>query len=291
MLNYSIQKLNSAKSMDKNSPEEVTIIERRVGWQLIDFKELKKYRDLFYFLAWREIKVLYAQTILGFSWAILHPFIQILIFTVVFGKVARLSTDGIPYFLFSSVAIIPWTYMSQAMTESSQSLVQGQHLLDKVYFPRLLFPLTPVLARLVDFGISILIIIAVSLYYRVVPTWNLVFLPFFMVLMISIPAGIGMWLSALAIRFRDVRHAMPFVVRMLIYTAPIVYSASSIPETYRFIYSLNPIVGVIEGFRSCLLGTAIPWWFIWPSILTAFILLFGGAFYFKRMEWLFVDVI
>ena len=181
--------------------------------------------------------------------------------------------------------------MSQAMTQSSQSLVLGQHLLDKVYFPRLLFPLTPVLARLVDFGISVLIIIAVSLYYRVVPTWNLLFLPLFIILMVSIPAGIGMWLSALAIRFRDVRHAMPFVVRMLIYTAPIVYSASSIPETYRFIYSLNPIVSVIEGFRSCLLGTAIPWWFIWPGILTSFILLFGGAFYFKRMEWLFVDVI
>jgi lipopolysaccharide transport system permease protein len=286
-----IRKLNSIKSMDKVKPEEVTVIEHRTGWQLIDFRELKRYRDLFFFLAWREIKILYAQTILGFSWAILQPLMQILIFTVVFGKVARLSTDGTPYFLFSTVAIIPWSYMSQAMTQSSQSLVLGQNLLDKVYFPRLLFPLTPVLARLVDFGISVIIIIAVSLYYRVVPTWNLLFLPLFIILMVSIPAGIGMWLSALAIRFRDVRHAMPFVVRMLIYTAPIVYSASSIPETYRFIYSLNPIVGVIEGFRSCLLGTTIPWWFIWPGILTSFILLFGGAFYFKRMEWLFVDVI
>jgi lipopolysaccharide transport system permease protein len=286
-----IRKLNSIKSMDKDKPEEVTVIENRTGWQLIDFRELKRYRDLFFFLAWREIKILYAQTILGFSWAILQPLIQILIFTVVFGRVARLSTDGTPYFLFSTVAIIPWSYMSQAMAQSSQSLVLGQNLLDKVYFPRLLFPLTPVLARLVDFGISVLIIIAVSLYYRVVPTWNLLFLPLFIILMVSIPAGIGMWLSALAIRFRDVRHAMPFVVRMLIYTAPIVYSASSIPETYRFIYSLNPIVSVIEGFRSCLLGTAIPWWFIWPGILTSFILLFGGAFYFKRMEWLFVDVI
>jgi len=277
--------------MDNHKPEEVTVVEHRSGWQLIDFKELKQYRDLFYFLVWREIKVLYAQTILGFLWAILQPLIQIIIFTVVFGKVAKLSTDGIPYFLFSSVAIIPWTYMSQAMMQSSQSLVGGQNLLAKVYFPRLLFPLTPVLARLVDFGISILIIIAVALYYRVIPTWNMLFLPLFIVLMVSIPTGIGMWLSALAIRFRDVKHAMPFFVRMLIYTAPIVYSASSIPETYRFIYSLNPIVAVIEGFRSCLLGTAIPWSFIWPGILTSFILFFGGALYFKRMEWLFVDVI
>jgi len=291
MINYIIRKLNSAKNVDKHKPEEVTVIEHRTGWQLIDFKELKNYRDLFYFLVWREIKVLYAQTILGFSWAILQPLIQIIIFTVVFGKVAKLSTDGIPYFLFSSVAIIPWTYLSQAMTQSSQSLVQGQQLLDKVYFPRLLYPLTPVLARLVDFGISVLIIIAVALYYRVLPTRNLLLMPLFIILMVSIPAGIGLWLSALAIRFRDVKHAMPFVVRMLIFTAPIVYSASSIPETYRFIYSLNPIVGVIEGFRSCLLGTSIPWSFIWPGILTSFILLFTGAFYFKRMEWLFVDVI
>jgi lipopolysaccharide transport system permease protein len=286
MINYLNRKVNSVKTNAKHKPEEVTVVEHRTGWQFIDFKELKKYRDLFYFLVWREIKVLYAQTILGFSWAILQPLVQIVIFTIVFGKVARLSTDGIPYFLFSSVAIIPWTYMSQAMLQSSQSLVQGQQLLDKVYFPRLLYPLTPVLAR-----ISILIIIVVALYYRVIPTWNLLYLPLFIVLMVSIPTGIGLWLSALAIRFRDVKHAMPFVVRMLIYTAPIVYSASSIPETYRFIYSMNPIVGVIEGFRSCILGTAMPWPFIWPGILTSFILLLGGALYFKRMEWLFVDVI
>ena len=291
MINYISKKLNSAKFLNKQKPEEFTVIEHRAGWQLIDVKELKKYRDLFYFLVWREIKVLYAQTILGFSWAILQPLIQIIIYTIVFGKVARLSTDGIPYILFSSVAIIPWTYMSQAMLQSSQSLVQGAHLLDKVYFPRLLYPLTPVLARLVDFVFSILIIIVVILFYRVVPTWNMLFLPLFIVLMVSIPTSIGLWLSALAIRFRDVKHAMPFIVRMLIYTAPIVYSASSIPASYRFIYSLNPIVGVIEGIRACLLGTAMPWPFIWPGILTSFILLFGGALYFKRVEWLFVDVI
>jgi lipopolysaccharide transport system permease protein len=269
----------------------VSIIKPKSGWQPIDFKELKQYRDLFYFMVWREIKVLYAQTILGFSWAILQPLIQIIIFTVVFGKVAKLSTDGIPYFLFSSVAIIPWTYMSQAMTQSSQSLVQGQHMLGKVYFPRLIFPLTPVLSRLIDFGISILIILVVVIYYRVMPTWNLIFLPLFIILMMAIPAGIGMWLSALAIRFRDVKHAMPFVIRMLIYTAPIVYSASSIPDPYRFIYSLNPIVAVIEGYRACLLGTPIPWLFILPGLFTAIILLLGGAFYFSRMERVFVDVI
>ena len=151
--------------------------------------------------------------------------------------------------------------------------------------------MTSVLARLVDFGISMLIVLLVTLYYRVLPTWNMLFLPLFLILMICVPAGIGMWLSALAVRFRDVKHAMPFVVGMLVYTAPIVYSASSIPETFRFIYSLNPIVGVIEGYRACLLGIPVPWSYILPGIITAILLLFSGALYFRRMERVFVDVI
>ena len=275
-----------------NSKEDsLTIIKPKSGWQFIDFNELKEYRDLFYFLVWRDIKALYAQTILGFLWAILHPLVQIIIFTIIFGKVAKVSTDGIPYILFSSVAIIPWAYISQATASSSQSLIQGSNMLGKVYFPRLIFPITPVLAKLVDFGISMLIIVCIMLYYQVTPTWNLLLFPVFLLLMISIPLGIGSWLSSLAIRFRDVKQAMPFFIQMLMYTAPIVYSASSIPEEYRLIYSLNPIVGVIEGFRACLLGTSIPWQYIVPGILTASILLISGALYFKRMERIIVDVI
>jgi lipopolysaccharide transport system permease protein len=273
------------------SNDTLTIIESKPGWQFVDFKELFNYKDLIYFLVWREIKVLYAQTILGFFWAILQPLVQIVLFTIVFGKIAKISTEGIPYFLFSTVAIIPWTYMSQSMSQSSESLVHGQNMLGKIYFPRLAFPITPVLARLVDFGISILIIICVMLYYRVPPTWNLLYFPFFLAMMISVPLGVGLWLSALAIRFRDVRHAMSFIVRMLIYSAPIVYSSSSIPEIYRFFYSLNPIVGVIEGYRACLLGTPMPWPFIWPGMITTVLLLCSGALYFKRMERIFVDVI
>ena len=280
------------KSLNKqNKNELITIITPRTGWQVINFRELIEYRDLFFFLVWRDIKVLYAQTILGFSWAILQPLVQIIIFSIVFGRVAKIPTDGIPYILFSSVAIIPWTYISQAMTTSSQSLVSGQSMLGKVYFPRLIFPISPTLSKLVDFGLSLIIVLGVSLYYRVLPTWNLLLFPFFIVFMVSIAAGVGLWLSAMAIRFRDVKFAMPFVIRMLMYTAPIVYSASEIPETYRFIYSLNPIVGVIEGFRACLLGTPMPWQYIWPGMLTAAVLLISGAFYFKRMERVFVDVI
>ena len=286
--------LNKIRQGIKGNPSDETpinIMQPSKGWQFINFGELKEYRDLFLFLVWRDIKAFYAQTILGFSWAILQPLIQIVLFTIIFGKVARLDTGGIPYFLFSTVAIIPWTYMSQAMSHSSQSLITGKAMLGKIYFPRLIFPITPVLTKLVDFSISLLIILGVMLYYRVLPTWNFLFLPLFVIYMLSIPAGIGMWLSSLAIRFRDVKHAMPFVMRMMIYTAPIVYSASSIPDSYRFLYSLNPLVGVIEGYRACLLGQPIPWPFIWPGIITAGLLLISGALYFKRMEWLFVDVI
>ena len=271
--------------------ESITIIKPKSGWQLVDFKELADYRDLFYFLVWRDIKILYAQTILGFLWAVLVPLVQIVIFTIIFGKVAKISTEGIPYILYSTVAIIPWTYMSQAMSQSSLSLVTGQGMLGKIYFPRIMFPMTSVLAKLVDFGISLVILFAALIYYRITPTWNLLFLPLFFLQMIFVPAGVGMFLSALAIRFRDVKFAMQFILRMLIYTAPIVYSASSIPEKYRILYSLNPLVGVIEGFRSCLLGTPMPWQYIVPGLLTSIVLVVFGALYFHRMERVFVDVI
>jgi lipopolysaccharide transport system permease protein len=177
------------------------------------------------------------------------------------------------------------------MGTSSQSLVMGQSMLGKVYFPRIIFPLTAILAKLVDFSISILLLVGVMFYYRVEPTWNLIYLPLLVVLMMAVPAGVGLWLSALAIRFRDVKFAMPFVIRMLIYSAPILYTASSIPEQYRLMYSLNPIVAVIEGYRACLLGLPMPWEFIVPGAITAGVLLLSGAFYFRKMEYVFVDVI
>ncbi len=256
-----------------------------------DFKELKDYKDLFFFLVWRDIKVLYAQTILGFAWAILQPLIQIVIFTIIFGKVAKLDTEGIPYFLFATVAIIPWTYMSSAMIQSSQSLVTNQAMLGKIYFPRLIFPVTPVLAKSVDFFVSLVILVMVFLFYQVVPGSNLIYLPLFIVMMMLVPLGVGLWLSALAIRYRDVKFVMQFAIRMLMYTAPIVYSAASIPDNYRILYSLNPLVGVIEGFRASLLNLPIHWEFIVPGMITTIVLVVSGAFYFKRMERIFVDVI
>lgn len=279
--------------MKNTFPEKnaITTIKPDVGWQLIDFKELVSYRDLAYFLVRRDISVQYAQTILGFSWAILQPLIQIVIFSIIFGRIAQISTDAIPYLLFSTTAIIPWTYMSSVMSQSSESLVANQSMLGKVYVPRLLYPLTPVLSKLLDFLISIALLVAIMFYYKVTPTWNFIFLPLFMIMMMGFPAAVGMWLSSLAIRYRDVRFAMQYIIQMLMYTAPIVYSATSIPDKYRFFYSLNPLVGVIEGFRATILGTEIPWLFVLPGIFTTVVLLVGGALYFKRMERIVVDVI
>ncbi|BBO82781.1 transport permease protein [Desulfosarcina ovata subsp. sediminis] len=273
------------------STETFRVLERTAGWKFIDFDELREYKDLLYFLTWRNIKVLYAQTVLGLLWAIIQPVVQIVLFTIIFGKIARIPTEGIPYVLFSTVAIVPWTYISGAMQESSQSLVLNQGLLGKLYLPRLIFPLVPILSRMVDFTVSMVIILGTALYYRVLPTVNLIFFPIFVLMMMAISLGVGLWLSSLTIRFRDVRHAMGFVLRMLMYSAPIVYSVATVDPTYRFVYSLNPLVGVIEGFRATLLGTSMPWAYIWPGMVSTVLLVVGGAFYFKRMERIFADVI
>lgn len=272
-------------------PLPITIIKAPSGWEWIDFKELKEYRDLFYLLVTRDIKIMYAQTVLGFAWAVLNPMIQIIIFTLVFGRIAKIQTDGIPYFLFATVAIIPWTYMSNALTVSSQSLVSGQNMLGKVYFPRLLFPMAPIFAKLPDFFISLIIVAFAMIYYGRAPSASIVYMPLFVLEMIIIPAAMGLWLSAMAVRYRDVKFIVQFLIRMLMFTAPIVYSASSIPEQYRLLYSLNPLVSVIEGMRACMLGLPIPWEFVLPGFFISVLLLITGAFYFRRFERVFVDVV
>jgi lipopolysaccharide transport system permease protein len=221
----------------------------------------------------------------------LQPLIQIILFTIIFGQVAKIPTGDIPYFLFSTVAIIPWTYMAQSMAQSSQSLVMGSAMLGKIYFPRLLYPITPILSRFLDFVISILILIIVALFYRVSPSVNLLYFPLFVIVMLLTSAGVGMWTSALAIRFRDVKHAMPFIIRMLMFTAPIIYSSASMNPYYRFIYSLNPIVAVIEGFRASVLGLPFEWLYIFPGVITSILLFVSGVRHFKRMEGIFADVI
>jgi lipopolysaccharide transport system permease protein len=276
--------------MNPNSKTPELVITPPTGWLSIDFKELVAYRDLFYFLVWRDIKVMYAQSILGVAWGIIQPVMNILIFSIIFGHVAKIPTDGIPYILFSTVAIIPWTYMSSAMTQSSQSLLSNQGMLGKIYFPRMIFPLAPILSLFGNFCVSCLVLISVLVYYRIPPTWNIAYLPIFLLMMMCIPAGVGMWLSSMAVRYRDVKFAMHYFIQLLMYSAPIVYSASTIPENLRIVYSLNPIVGVIEGFRGVFLGMEMAWTYIIPGMITAAVLFISGAFYFRKMERIIADV-
>jgi lipopolysaccharide transport system permease protein len=268
-----------------------TIIEASKGWQLINLRELLRYKDLFYFLVWKEIKVLYKQTILGLTWAIIRPLFTMVIFSVVFGRLAKMPSDGVPYPIFAFVALAPWTYFSTAMTSSSNSLVGNTQLLTKVYFPRLIIPMTPVLSGLVDFGIAFVMLGGMMAWFRIVPTWNIVFLPLLIFLMICSASGIGMWLSALAIQYRDIKYAVPFLAQILLYAAPVVWPVSLIPSGYRLVYGLYPMAGVIEGFRSALLGTnPMPWDLIAMGTLSTAVILLSGAFYFRKMERIFADV-
>jgi lipopolysaccharide transport system permease protein len=270
-------------------------IEATSGWRLLDLKELVAYKDLFFFLVLRDIKVLYHQTILGFSWAIIRPVFQMMIFTVIFGNMAKISSDGAPYALFSYVALVPWTYFQAAMTSSTTSLVTSSRMITKVYFPRLVIPLTSVLAKLVDFAIAFMLIIGMMIWYEVPATVNMLYLPLLIILMVMTAAGIGMWLSALTIQYRDIKHATQFLAQFLMYAAPVVWPVSLITENYgetaRLVYGLYPMAGVIEGFRSAIIGThPMPWDLIGVGTISAVLLFVTGAFYFKRMERRFADV-
>jgi lipopolysaccharide transport system permease protein len=276
------------------------VIEPRSGWRLIDWKEFGEYRDLFRFLIWRNIKIQYAQSALGIGWAIVQPLFSAAIFTVVFGRLARVESDGVPYPLFAFTALVPWTYFSNALLEGTNSLVGNTVMLAKVYFPRLMLPLSAVCAKLVDFGVSLTMLAGLMAYYGVVPGRDILLLPALVALMILTAAGLSTWLTALAIQYRDIKYAMTFVVQVLMYCTPVVYPASLIPETYtrggyvyypRLLYALNPMVGVIEGMRSTLLhATPIPWALIGIGSISAALIAASGCLYFRRKERLFADV-
>lgn len=267
------------------------VIKPRRGLSSIDFKELREYRDLFFFLVWRSIKVRYAQSSLGIGWAVIQPVFSMVVFTVVFGRLAKVDSEGIPYAVFSFAGLVPWTYFANALTDSSNSLIGNANMISKVYFPRLILPLSSVLAKLVDFGIAMLLLFGLMAWYGIPPTVWVLFLPLLVTLMMLIAAGMGMWFTAMAIQYRDVSYAMSFIVQLLMYAAPVVYPASLIPARYRLIYALNPMVGVIEGFRAALLGTRpMPWDFIALGALVACTIAITGAFYFRFKERIFADV-
>jgi lipopolysaccharide transport system permease protein len=277
--------------INKENTAHQTIIEHKRGWQLIDWQELLQYRDLLYFLVWRDIKILYNQTILGFTWAIIRPFVSMVIFSLVFGKLAKMPSDGVPYPLFSFAALVPWTYFSSVIVDSTNSLITNSNMLSKVYFPRLVIPMTPVLAKLIDFAIAFVILGLMMVWYSFTPTRYIAMIPLLILLMILTSAGIGIWLSVLAIQFRDIKHAIPFVSQILMYAAPVVWPVSLIPSGYRLLYGLYPMAAVIEGFRSALLGTTtMPWDLILMGTLSAGVTLVSGALYFRRIERIFADV-
>lgn len=272
--------------------EPYLTIKPKKGWQLIDFKELKEYRDLFYFLVVRDIKVRYKQTVLGGLWAIIQPFFMMVVFTLFFGNLAKVPSDGIPYPIFSYSALIAWTYFANSISNSGNSLIQNTALISKVYFPRLIVPLAPVLAFLLDFCIAFVILIGMMLYYHIYPTIMILFLPLLVILMMFTASGVGMFLAALNANYRDIRYTITFLVQFWMFASPVVYPVSMLPEKYHLIYALNPMAGVIEGFRSALLGTtAFPTQMLLVSTLVSIILFIVGALYFKQTERYFADVI
>jgi lipopolysaccharide transport system permease protein len=271
--------------------KKITIIEPRTGWQVVDLRELREYRDLFIFWVWRNVKARYAQSVLGIGWAVIQPVFAMLVFTVVFGNLARLDSDGVPYPIFSFAALVPWTYFANAFTDASNSLVTNTNMLAKIYFPRIVLPLTSVISKLIDFGISFIILLFLMIVFKATPTVGMLYLPVLVLIMMISAVGIGTIFAALAVHYRDVKHAINFLVQLMMYATPVVYSVSIIPEKYRLLYAVNPMVGVIEGFRSAFLGTApMPWDLLAVGASVSVILLFAGGLYFRRMEKIFADV-
>jgi lipopolysaccharide transport system permease protein len=277
---------------DELAGSSVLWIEPIQGWTTLKLKELWDYRELLYFLVWRDIKVRYKQAALGAAWAILQPLLTMLIFSLFFGRLAKVPSDGIPYPLFSFTALVPWNFFATSIAQSSNSVVGSSNLVTKVYFPRLAIPLASVLAGLMDFAIAGGVLLTMMAFYKRVPTAHILWLPFFVLLALAAAVGVGFWLSALNVKYRDVRYVVPFLVQFWMFASPIVYPTSLLPARWRTLYALNPMVGVVDGFRWALLGThTAPGPIIAASVLATLAFVIGGALYFRRMETQFADVV
>lgn len=274
------------------SPSSVTLIEASRGWVSLKLKELWDYRELLYFLTWRDIKVHYKQTILGGAWAIIQPFFTMVVFSLFFGKLAKVPSDGIPYPVFSYAALVPWTFFANGLNQASNSLVGSSNLIKKVYFPRLVIPISSVISGAVDFTLAFIVLIGMILFYGIVPTWNVLWLPLLFLLALVTSLGVGLWLAAMNVQFRDVRYIVPFLTQFWLFATPIAYPSSLLSEPWRTLYGLNPMVGVVEGFRWALLGANTkPGPILAISSLAALTILITGAFYFRRMEKSFADIV
>jgi lipopolysaccharide transport system permease protein len=262
------------------------------GWVALKLHELVEYRELLYFLVWRDVKVRYKQTALGAAWAIIQPFFTMVVFSLFFGKLAAVPSDGIPYPIFAYAALVPWTFFATGLTQASNSLVGSANLLRKVYFPRLTIPIATVLSGVVDFALAFLVLLGMMAFYGMAPTMNALWLPFFLILALVTALGVGLWLSAMNVQFRDVRYVVPFLTQFWLFATPVAYPSTLLAKPWRTLYALNPMVGVVEGFRWALLDTDTqPGAMIVASSLTAVGLLVSGAFYFRRMEKTFADVV
>lgn len=273
-----------------NSQNKV-IIEPSIHQRFIDWTELWNYRELMYFLSWRDIKVRYKQTMLGVLWAIIQPLVTMVIFSIFFGKLANVPSDGVPYPIFSYTALIPWTLFSYGFLQSSNSLVQNTNLITKVYFPRIIIPISSVMVGLLDFCVSFLVLFALIIYYQLHLYSSLVFLPMFVILALIASLGVGFWFSALNVKFRDARYIVPFLSQVWLFVTPIAYSSSLIAEPWRSWYGINPMAGVVEGFRWAILGIEPSFSLIMVSVGSAIIIILIGAYYFQRMEQYFADII
>ncbi len=278
--------------MSLAAAEPLVAIRPSRGWVPVKLGDLWAYRELLYFLVWRDVKVRYKQTALGALWAIIQPFFTMVVFSVVFGHFGKIPSDGIPYPVFSFCGLLPWQLFAHALTQSGGSVVASQNLITKVYFPRLVIPLAAVLGGVVDFAVAFVVLIAMMLYYGTLPTLAIVTLPVFLVFILATAFAVGLWLSALNVQFRDVRYVLPFLTQFWLFATPVAYPASLLPARWRGVLALNPMTGVVEGFRWALLGTARP-----PALVVGIsaaivvVLLAGGLFYFRRMERTFADLV
>ncbi len=268
------------------------VIRPTKGWASLKLGDVWDYRELLYFLVWRDIKVRYKQTALGIAWAVIQPFFSMVVFSIFFGRLAKMPSDGVPYPIFSYVGLVPWNFFANGLSQSSNSLVESANLIRKVYFPRLTIPIATVLGGVVDFAISFVVLLGMMVWYGIYPTERVVWLPLFLLLAFVTALAVGLWLSVLNVEYRDVRYTIPFITQFWMFATPVVYPSSLLSEPWRTIYGLNPMVGVVEGFRWALLGTnTAPGPTILVSAAAALILLVGGALYFRRMEQTFADVV
>jgi lipopolysaccharide transport system permease protein len=277
---------------DGMGKDSAVTIQASKGLFNLDLSAVWHYRELLYFLIWRDIKVRYKQTVIGAGWAILQPLLTMVIFSVVFGSFAKIPSDGLPYPIFAYTALLPWTYFAQAIGRSGVSLVGSANLISKVYFPRLIVPLSAAVAPLVDFAIAFVILLGMMAWFGIEPSWGVLALPLFLLIALATALAVGLWLSALNVRYRDVGYTIPFLIQIWMYASPVVYPVSLVPEKWRLLYSLNPMAGVIEGFRWAVLNKELPDFEVMAaSAIIVMILLLGGLIYFRRMERTFADIV